>query len=153
SGDLAGAARAALPAQRMGQLVPGLSRRASGDRSTGRNQARARDRLQLEGRTRRRDALAGTVRQSLLAGAGRLRRAQGDRLGHLRGAGDLPGRCRWHRALEARRPAGRREDRTPAGARARRAGGPQVTRGWIVALAAAALSVVLLGMVPSSAAA
>src|SRR5690606_34051917 len=107
AGDLAAAARAALPAQRRGQLVPGLSRRASGDRSTGRNQARARDRLQLEGRTRRRDALAGAVRQSLLAGTGGLRRPQGDRLGHLRCAGDVPGRCAGHRALEARGSGGR----------------------------------------------
>src|SRR5690606_4907432 len=73
---VAGTARPALPAQRLGQLVPGLPRRASGDHPLRRDQARARGRLQLEGRARRRAALARTVRQPVLAGAGGLRRPQ-----------------------------------------------------------------------------
>src|SRR5690606_6016625 len=55
-------------------------------------------------RTRRRAALARAVRQPVLAGAGRLRRPLRDRLGHLRRAGDIPGRRRRRGALEARGP-------------------------------------------------
>src|SRR5690606_26206985 len=54
-------------------------------------------------------ALAGAVRQSLLAGAGRLRGPLRDRLGHLRRARDFPGRRRRRGALEARGPDDRKQ--------------------------------------------
>src|SRR5690606_1156492 len=122
----------AVPAQRLGQLVPGLPRRASRADPFRRDQAGARGRLQLEGRARRRDALARAVRQSLLDGAGGLRGPLRDRLGHLRRARDLPGGQGRDRALEARRPAGRRADPARAAACARRARG--FVMRWLLAL-------------------
>ncbi|KAG1221177.1 hypothetical protein G6F68_020997 [Rhizopus microsporus] len=52
-------------------LVRGLPRRTPGADPLRREQARARDRLQLEGRSDRRAALAGTAGQSLHGGAQR----------------------------------------------------------------------------------
>ena len=109
---LARPARRALPAQRLGQLVPGVPRRASGAHALRRDQARARGRLQLEGRARRCAALAGAVRQSVLAGASPTTKARP----RSTGASTARRRPSWSMRdgvdpLEARRPAHRRGHR------------------------------------------
>src|SRR5690606_373138 len=116
---------------------------ASGADRIRRDPARAHGRLQLEGRAGGRAALAGTIRQPLLAGAGRLRGPLCHRLGHLRRARDVPGRRRRHRALEARRADDRGEHPRRAGPGA--GGGGRQMRVFLLAL--------LLALLPGVAAA
>src|SRR5690606_26802899 len=120
-------ARRALRAQRLGQLVRGLPRRAPGADPLRRDPARARGRLQLEGRAGGRAALAGALRQSVFRGTGRLRRPLRPGLGRGRRAGDLPGRRQRRRALEAHRTADRRGARRQPAAGARTGGARAMT--------------------------
>ena len=76
------------------------------------------------------------VRQSVLAGAGRLRQPLRARLGHLRRAGNLPGRRRRHRALEARRPADATTSSSDELLPAARAGGAGAMMRWLARAAA-----------------
>src|SRR5688500_1533805 len=122
--------------------------RASGAHPLRRNQARARARLQLEGRARRCAALARPVRQSVLAGDRRPRRQGRNRLGHLRRARNVPCRRQWHDPLEARRPAQRRDHRrrAAAGAAAHRR---RTMKRWLLVVVLALAS--FAGLLPATA--
>lgn len=89
----------------VGQLVPCLPRRTPGAEPLRTDQARARDRLQLEGRAQRCAALARTTRQPVSAGGRRSRWPHRHRFRHRRRTGNLPGRRAWGGALEVQRHA------------------------------------------------
>lgn len=104
-GACARTARRAVHHQRVGQLVPCLPRRTPGAEPLRTDQARARDRLQLEGRAQRCAALARTTRQPVSAGGRRSRWPHRHRFRHRRRTGNLPGRRAWGGALEVQRHA------------------------------------------------